>query len=225
MLIRCMSSSTCTSLNLRITSSTSRRARAAGLLGVMPEKTLGFAAINGLGRTDGKLIELGQQMQLPVPSLLTKLKEQIDVEKGLDEKGSAAIVAMPGKDTDSEPIMLVFVPVTDFKQFGGQLGAKDAQNGLVEVGVMRAKFLVGNKGEYAVFAEPKHRETLVAALVSSDRVAAELGAWREWLAENDAGFRVGEDRLIERSALEGRRPRSGTTQRSRGNNPSSVDGR
>jgi len=160
---------------------------AEDLLSVMPEKTLGLAAINGLGQADGKVVKLAKRMQLPATSLLTKLKEEIGIEKGLDEEGSAAIVVMPGEDADAEPIVLLFVPVTDFKQFIGQLDAEDAEDGLVEVDVMDAGFLVGSKGGYAVFAEPEHRETLIAALASSDRVAGELAAWRGWLAENDAG--------------------------------------
>ncbi|NQU20235.1 MAG: hypothetical protein HQ567_03060 [Candidatus Nealsonbacteria bacterium] len=169
---------------------------AEDLLGVMPEKTLGFATINGLAKVDGKLVRLGERMQLPASSPLAKLKETIGIEKGLDEKGRAAIVVMPGEDADSDPIVLLFAPVTNFKQFVGQLEAEDAKDGLVKVDVNGAEFLVGNKGGYAVFAEPKHRDVLVAGLASSNKVAGELATWSQWLASNDATI------VITRSGVE-----------------------
>ena len=158
---------------------------AEDILSVVPEGALGFAVVNRPADTDAKIQALGQQMQLPVPPLLATFKAKTGVQKGLDEKGSSAIVVMPGKDADSVPIVLWFAAVTDFREFLEQLKPDDPRARIVKVQMMDAPFLVGNKGGYAILVEPKHRDTLKEVLDSPSHVSDDLAAWRGWLAEND----------------------------------------
>lgn len=159
---------------------------AEDVLGVIPERALGFVLVNRLAETDAKIQSLGQQMQLPVPSPLEMFKTAAGVPEGLDEKGSAAIVVMPGKDASKQPVaVLNFVPVTDYRQFIEQLKPNNASAAIVEVQVRGRSFLVGNRGGYAVVAEPRYRDALEKALGAPRRTPREVTPLREWLAEGD----------------------------------------
>jgi len=163
-------------------------ARAAeGVLGVVPDDSLGFVVINRLTEVDAKLQALGQRMQLPVPSplALAKASVSVGVQQAVDEKGSVALVAMPPEDADSPPAVLIFLPVTDYQQLLKQLQTEDSAEKIAKIRVQGELFIVGNKGGYAVFTEPKNRRALEQALKTSDRVAKDVAPWREWLAGKD----------------------------------------
>lgn len=161
-------------------------ARAAeDLLGVIPEESLGFAVVNRLAETDAKIQALGREMQLPVPSALEMFKARAGLQDVLDEKGSAAIVLLPGGDAGSRPAAVLFLPVTDYKQFLRQLKPDDASAKIVEVEVRNQSFLIGSRGGYAVVARSGNRDALEKVLGSSKRVAAGLAPLRRMLAEGD----------------------------------------
>jgi len=165
---------------------------AENVLAVIPDGALGFAVVNQLAAADAKLQAFGKQIQQPIPSLLATAKQKTGVEKGLDEKGAAVLVMLPPRDEekDGAPVVLLYVPVTDYQQFLAQLKPEDATAELPEVQVMGGPFLVGSRGGYAVFADPKHRDALKKALAAPSRVSQDLAPLQEWLAENDAGIVV-----------------------------------
>jgi hypothetical protein len=163
---------------------------AENVLALIPDGALGFAVVNRLAQADAKLHAFGKQIQQPIPSLLATAKQKTGVEKGLDEKGAAVLVMLAPGEADGEPVILLYVPVTDYQQFLAQLKPEDATADLPEVQVMGGPFLVGSRGGYAVFADPKHRDALKKALAAPSRVSKELAPLQKWLAENDAGIVV-----------------------------------
>jgi hypothetical protein len=158
---------------------------AEDLLSVIPEQSLGFVLVNRLAESDAKIQALCRQMQLPAPSPLSMLKAQAGIKQALDEKGSAAIVVMPGEEAGSRPAAVLFLPVTDYPQFIRQLKPDDVSAKIVEVRVADQPFLVGNCGGYAVVARPSHRNALQQVLDSPKRVAAEVAPLQKWLARAD----------------------------------------
>jgi len=162
---------------------------AEDVLGVIPEGALGFGVVNRLAETDATIQKVGGDLQLPVPSLLNQLKQATGIDKGLDEQGSSAFVVMPGEGSD-EPAVLLYVPVTDYEQFIAALEPTDSEGGLAEVQVLRGRFLVGQDGDYAVFAEGRHRSALRAAIASPNRISDELAPLKDWLADHSAGLVV-----------------------------------
>ena len=160
---------------------------AESVLGLVPEGALGFAAVSRLGEADAKLQTLGQQLQVPIPSLLAQAKQATALGKGLDEKGAALVAVLPPAGDDSKPIVLLYLPVTDYKEFLAPLkNAKVDENGVTQADLLDGSFVVAQKSGYAVFAEPKHRAALLKAVAAPSRVAADLKPLEAWLAENDA---------------------------------------
>lgn len=161
---------------------------AENVLGLVPEGALGFAAVSRLGEADAKLQSLGQQLQVPIPSLLAKVKEATGLGKGLDEKGAALLVLLPPPADDPTPPVLLYLPVSDYKEFIAPLQAQADAEGVTQGKVMRGSFLVVQKAGYAVFVDPKRRSSLLKAVAAPNRVAAELKPLEAWLAENDAAI-------------------------------------
>ncbi|HUT12613.1 MAG TPA: hypothetical protein VMY42_19105 [Thermoguttaceae bacterium] len=162
---------------------------AEDVLSVIPEGALGFGVINRLAQTDATIQKVAGDLQLPVPSLLDQLKQATGIDKGLDEKGSAAFVVVPSED-DDEPAVLLYVPVTDYGQFIAALEPAEPEEGLSQVQVLRGRFLVGQDGGYAVFAEQRHRGALKAAIDSPNRLSDELAPLKDWLADHSGGLVV-----------------------------------
>ena len=152
-------------------------------LKALPERTLGLVLVGRLADCDGKLIGLGQTLQLPVPSPLGLLKAQAGVTTGLDESGPAMLVAVGG-EAEEERAALLYLPVKDYKAFIGQLKPQDAGDGLSRVELWKGAFLVRQVESYAVFAEPRHKEALLAA-DGTRAVPEELAPLREYLLAND----------------------------------------
>src|SRR5262245_44461720 len=96
-------------------------------LALVSDDALGFIVLNRLGETNDKLGALVKRMQFPLPlKPLDLVKLVTGVQKGLDEKGSVIGVAYDGPGEGSEPSGVLFIPVSDYKEFIGQLQPKDA---------------------------------------------------------------------------------------------------
>lgn len=157
-------------------------------LKALPERTLAVVLVGRLADCDVKLTSLGQTLQLPVPSPLVLLKAQAGVTTGLDESGAAMLVLVGG-ESEEERAALLYLPVTDYKAFIGQLKAEDAGDGLSKVELWKGGFLARQMESYAVLAEPRHKEALLAA--DGARAAPEeLAPLREYLFANDIAAAV-----------------------------------
>ncbi len=164
-------------------------AAAQPVVELVPPDALGFATAHHLGQANGKLEALGRKMQVPIPSLLDLAKKQTGITAGLDEQGDATLLAMPGKDSNSPPIVVVAVPVTDYAAFLGQFeSVNDAGKKIAEVTVKGTATLVAAKGDYALLAEPENRDTLKAVLADHKGPCNEVKALGDWIAENDASL-------------------------------------
>ena len=158
-------------------------ARADDVLDVIPGDALGFVAVNRLAQTDATVQKMLEDAQLPTFSFLALFKAKSRIEGGLDEDGTAAIVAMPGAEADFKPAVLMFLPVTDFQKLIEPFEPDDPSAPIV--GVSDGKALVAKLGAYAVATEPKHRELLQKTLDAKKHVADDLAGLRPWMAEHE----------------------------------------
>ncbi len=159
-------------------------ARADDVLDVIPGDALGFVAVNRLAETDAKVQKTLEEFQLPAFGFLTMFKARTRIESGLDERGTAAVVAMPGPEADSKPAVLVFLPVTDFGKLIEPFEPDDPAAPIVQIKGSWGKAVVAKLGAYAVATEPKHRESLQRALDAKKHVANDLAGLRPWIAEH-----------------------------------------
>src|SRR5437016_2982011 len=87
-------------------------------LKLVPKDALGFVLVNNPGETSVKLGTLAKNIGVPVPlppgGPLEIVKGMLGIRQSFDEKGIALLVAMPG---DPEPEPILFLPVTDYKDF------------------------------------------------------------------------------------------------------------
>lgn len=160
-------------------------ARADDVLDVIPGDALGFVAVNRLAETDAKVQKTLAESQLPAFGFLDMFKARSRIESGLDERGTAAVVAMPGPEADSKPAVLVFLPVTDFGKLIEPFEPDDPAAPIVQIKGPHGKAVVAKRGAYAVATEPKHRELLQKALDAKKHVADDLAGLRPWIAEHD----------------------------------------
>lgn len=159
---------------------------AEGVLDVIPGQALGFVVVNRLDETDAAIVEFAEECELPAISPLGLLLLQSGVSEGIDRQGAAAMVFLPGEDTDPEPIVLVYVPVTDFGQFVEQLDAENPKGKMVKIQFFGSDSLAAQRDGYAVIAERKHRAVLKSVLKSENRLADDLADWETWIDEHAA---------------------------------------
>ncbi len=160
---------------------------AQSVLDVIPDDALGFALINRIGQTDAKIKELGELIQMPITQTpLEAFKRFAGIEKGLDEKGTAALVVMRASDPDDDPRPVAFVPVTDYKAFIGQFEPEKVTDAISRVTVGDGPSLVANKGDYALFVKTDNQDLLESLLASRKSVAEQVTPWREWIDRSDA---------------------------------------
>jgi hypothetical protein len=146
--------------------------------------------VKNLEATDEAIVGLGKRMKLPmpIPSLLTTVKARANITAGLNEQGDGMVVAFADEDTDRPPVFVLIAPVSDYAEFIGQFEPEDAEAEITEVTILNAGFLVGQKGGYAVLAEPRHRSVLEAVLENGKGPASELESLGPWLDKNDVSL-------------------------------------
>jgi hypothetical protein len=171
-------------LVIGLTMATQTAVRADELPDVVPSDALGFVAVNRLAETDAKIQKTLKQMQLPPFSFLAQFKAKSRIQGGLDEGRGGAVVAMPGPEADSDPAVLMFLPVTDFGKLIEPFQPDDASAPIVRVQGSKGEALVAKLGSYAVTTEPKHREALQKTLDAKQHLADDLSFLCPWMAEH-----------------------------------------
>ena len=152
-------------------------ARAADdILKLVPDGVLGLVAVRCPADADAKLQELGRRMQLPIPSLLAKFKEEAGIREGLDEKGTAAVIVLPPAGGALLPTPILLVSVTDYRKFLAQFNSDETAAGLTKIDVKNVSMWVRDIGGYAVLTDVTHKEAL-AELKLSKEVPEALTPW------------------------------------------------
>ncbi len=160
---------------------------AADPLTVIPDDTLGFAIIRDISEANDRAQALLQKMKIPVPDPLTLAKGFTGVDMGLDEQGGIAMAAFPtGDDADATLSFVFFVPVTDYKEFIGQLQPDDANAAVTEITIAGMKRLAAKKGSFAVLGDPEQRTLFDKVLSASKNVTSTIEPLKKWLSQQHA---------------------------------------
>ena len=122
---------------------------AEDVLRMVPRKALGFVVIHGLGDTDAKIQKLVPQSRIPSSSPLFLVKALLGISKGLDEKRSVVLIAMPPEKPDAEPAVVLLMPVTDYRQFLEPLHPVTPEEKVTEVKMNGKAALAAKRGHYA----------------------------------------------------------------------------
>jgi hypothetical protein len=171
------------------------------VLKLVPEKALGFVIVNRPETADAKLQELGQQLKLPIPSLLAKLEGPGGIQAGLDKKRPISVLLLPPNEGMPIPAVIILVPVTDYAKFLDGLKPDETADGVSKVALFGSPSLTRNVGSYAAITGEPFRDVL-KNLKSSDNVPAAFGSWQDWLAKKDVaavvfapGIRMASEKL------------------------------
>ncbi len=166
-------------------------------LKVVPDNALAVVLIKDLSQLDGKIAELGKKLNFPIPPVLATVKNIAQIKEGLDEKGTVVVALIPGTQTPPSPV--VFIPVTDFDKFIGQLQSEKGADGisLIQLGP-GPKSPVAKKGSYAVIVLPTSESSLKDILSAKADISSQLSSVSGWLAQQDiaavatpAGIKLG----------------------------------
>jgi uncharacterized protein (TIGR03067 family) len=157
---------------------------AEDILKLVPESAWGFVVVNQPAAADAKLQALARQVQLPLPSPLTLLKQRFNVREGLDENGTMAMVVLPPEGDAPAPSPLLLIPVSDYGKFLQQLKPESTTQQVTKIEILHEPLWVRGIGGYAALSDISHREVL-NSLKPSKEVPAALAAWRQWLSASD----------------------------------------
>ena len=175
-------------------------------LDIVPHDTLGFILINNLSQLSTNVDNLAKKLKVEeYRSLLDLIHKEMGIGEGLDEKGSALILAIKGKKENSLRQPIFALPVSDPAKMLAQLGVKNSkeriskgdvapQSGILfSIGgresddkiLKRFPILVARKGDFVLLASLEDRDALEQILDSKQSIVASLEPARKWLDEQD----------------------------------------
>jgi len=160
-------------------------AAAEDVLKLVPDNALGAVVVNRVGETNEKLRALALRLKVPPFDFLSTAKLTLGLQEGLDEKGSVALAAVPGTPNGG-PVLVSFVPTSDYAALLKQLKAETGADGIAKVSVGEKEFVTAQKDGYAVVAEEANKATLQAVLAAAKSIAAAAPGLDAWRGENDA---------------------------------------
>ena len=114
---------------------------AEDFLKLVPDSALGFVVINRPDAADAKLQALGRYIQLPMPGILTMLKQRSGIQEGWDQSGTLALLVLPPEGDGAVPTPILLIPVTDYGKFVGQLNAEDAAQPVTKIEIFQKAHL------------------------------------------------------------------------------------
>jgi hypothetical protein len=160
--------------------------RAADVLEQVPPEALGFVIINDLAKTDVKVAQLVERLNLPYMPPLVFLKAVTGIDKGLNENGQFLFAMLPGPSGDnSSPQFAVWLPVADYDVLLKSLQATSAE-GISGISVADEDLLVAKRGDWALIMDPQQRERMTQLLAEAPNPPAEIKPWAEWIRAHDA---------------------------------------
>jgi hypothetical protein len=160
------------------------------VLTVVPDDALGLITGHHFRDTQKLVERLLRKLEIPFDAGddYAEFNAFLDGLKGWDEKGTHAVAFLPVPDRD-EPEVVVFVPVTNYKDFARSLGADPDAVGPTEfeanpngggTGYMAAK------ANFAVLADrsDRSRALIEAVLASKKSLASANEPFRKWISDH-----------------------------------------
>ncbi len=133
-------------------------ARAADVLGQLPDGTLGVVVVQNLKQADQAIGRIATEMKLPAVDLLQMAQQRVSLLRGISEDGELAVVLVG--QPSGRPYPLVFLPVTDYDQWLSKLNPDSQSDSISRVAVNNNTALVAKKGDFAVLTAPMFQDQL-----------------------------------------------------------------
>ena len=160
----------------------------AAVLQMLPDDTYAFVLVNRLDTADEQIGKLAAQLQLPVQRVLPLVKGEFSIRQGVDDHGSGALAILPGQPDAPLPVVIKYIPVSDYKQFLGQFDPEASETGIAEVKMGSRQVAIGHKGSFAVVANQSDREVLKRVLDSTSSLATSLTSLGSWINDHEISF-------------------------------------
>ena len=146
----------------------------------VPEEALGCLLVNRIEATSGKFDVAAKRMKIEVPmTMLEALRMGLGGDKGINLKGSALAVIMPGGQAGVTAVILA--PVADYAAFTSAIGAKKEGN-LDSADMMIGKVYLAKRGSFAAIAKADDKALLVKFLATKVGNAAQCLPMQPWAA-------------------------------------------
>jgi len=158
------------------------------VLGVVPDNAYGVIIGGNVLETKALLERVMRKLRIPFDQgddygEFTQFLESL---RGWDAKASHAMVFVPGDDEDDVEVV-VFVPVTNYKEFAASLGAEAEGTGPTKFEVEKGPDgYMAEKAGFAVLVETNDEEVLTKVLASKKSVSDIGPAMRSWVGKNQA---------------------------------------
>ncbi len=159
-------------------------AQAEDILTVVPDNALGVVVINRIAQTNDKVRGLALRLKVPPFDVLSTAKLTLGVQRGVDEKGSVAVAAVPSA-SDGAPVLVAFVAMNDPEALAEQTRAEVDADGTATVTLAGRKVVGAAKGNFAVLVEAANKTTLEAVLAATKSIAEASPGLTAWRAENE----------------------------------------
>lgn len=160
---------------------------AKDLIELIPKDVLAYVVVDDLNAVDKKIQDLAGLLHQQAPPLLPLVQQQTGLQEGIDEKGDFGVVVMSAVQG---PAVAVFVPVTDYKKFIGQLEPDDPEKRVTSATLAANAITVGQLDNYAVISSMDN-QVLVEQIVASEAVRlAPSDATRTLVADHDISIVV-----------------------------------
>jgi hypothetical protein len=105
-------------------------------LEIVPDDALGFILVKDMQQLSAHVEELAKKVKAQAHvSLLELLRDGMGLGNSLNEKGSAMIIALKGKDDKAAPALVFVLPVSDATAALKKLGAKEGKDGIMEASI------------------------------------------------------------------------------------------
>jgi hypothetical protein len=158
---------------------------AEGVLTFVPDSAWGIVVINQPAALGAKIEAVTRQMELPIPELLTILKQEANLRENVEANEPAALLILPPKRPLAAPTLVLLIPVCDYNKFVTQAGGEVLGLPVSRIRLSNGGVSVRKIGRYAAMTSLDDRYILERDLKVSADIPASLAPWQEWMTTQD----------------------------------------
>jgi hypothetical protein len=172
------------------------------VLKVVPHDVLGVVVVNDPAQSLRKWNELSTGLGLPMPDLADVLRQQFPEVAGINPRASVAVAAVP-PDGPTGPMMVAWVPVSDFGKLLESVGAERVDETISKATIAGRPMLIARHGAFALVVEEGGEAVLSKTLRAQRSLADDMTVLRERVARADlyavappAGIQMAQQQLL-----------------------------
>jgi hypothetical protein len=172
------------------------------VLKLVPHDVLGVVVVNDPAQSLRKWNELSTALGLPMPDLAAVLRQQFPEVAGINPRASVAVAAVP-PDGPAGPMMVAWVPVSDFGKLLESVAAERVDETISKATIAGRPMLIARHGAFALVTEEGGEAVLNKTLRAPRSLADDMTVLRERVARADlyavappAGIQMAQQQLL-----------------------------